>query len=194
MDSHFAGPMLVDGAQVLPSYSEPLGGWKGIAGTSYGAKLTFSGDVRLYDWKKIDNIDSSTLIENNAPDMEPYNRLKLNINEMLEYLDNTSMVYCDQQGVKYVHGGIVFFGGGRNYSVFEDKSQSFTGLLGQGTSVQFDDYKISLSDVGKGFLESASGNNPFYFSLYSANSTFNPQMQKTILSDGNAYTCIYFKA
>ncbi len=193
MDSHFAGPMLVDGAQVL-SLSEQLGGWKGISGTSYGAKLTFSGDVRLYDWKRIDNIDSSTLIENNAPDVYPYNKLKLNINEMIECLDNTSMVYCDQQGVKYVHGGIVFFGGGKNYSVFEDNSQSFTGLLGQGTSVQFADYKISLKEVGMGFLEMASGDKPFYFSLYNASSTFNPQMQKTILSDGNADNCIYFNA
>ncbi len=191
MDAHFAGPMLVDAVKVFPLYSKMLNGWNGIAGTSYGAKLTFNGDVRIYDWKKINSIDSSTLIENNMSDVSPYNMLKLNVKEMVEKLDNTTMVYYDGNE-QYVHGGIVFFGGGKNYCVFENNGQSFTGLLPQGTTAEFGNYKISLKDVGKEFLEKAAGDNPFYFTLYDANSIFTPQVQQKILDGGNADNCIYF--
>lgn len=191
MDAHFAGPMLVDAVKVFPSFSGMLNGWKDISGTSYGAKLTFMGDVRVYDWKKINSIDSSTLIENKMDDVYPYNMLKLNVKEMVEKLDNTTMVIHDGNE-QYVHGGIVFFGGGKNYCVFINNGQSFTGLLPQGTTAEFNNYKISLKDVGKEFLEKAAGDNPFYFMLYDANSIFTPQVQQKILEGGNAYNCIYF--
>ena len=192
MDSHFAGSMLYDAVKVFPNFKDLLCGWTGISGTSYGAKLTFSGDVRIYDWKNVENIDSSTLIENNAIDQPPYNSLRFNIKEMIEKLGNTSMIYQGENEKQYVHGGIVFFGGGKNYSVFEQKGESFTGLLGQGTTIEFNDYKVSLKDVDKAFMEKASGDKPFYFTLYGANSTFTPDVQETILKSNNAYNCIYF--
>ena len=192
MDSHFAGPMLVDAVKVFSGFREQLEGWKGIAGTSYGAKLTFNGDVRIYDWKNINNIDSSTLIDNKLATQSPYDQLNLNIKDMLDALGNTSIVYRDSAGEQYVHGGIVFFGGGKNYCVFENNGQSFTGLLAQGSTAQFGNYTISLKDVEMELLEKAAGDNPFYFSLYDSTSAFTPETQEIILKEASAYNCIYF--
>lgn len=192
IDTHFAGPMLINAPALYSAFSELLAGWKDLSATSYGAKLVFNGDVRIYDWKNINNVDSSTIIENNAPDVEPYNLLKFNVKEMIEELDNTSMVYRNEKGEQFVHGGVVFFGGGNNYGVFEQKGESFKGLLAQGSTLGFEDYKISLKDVGKEFLESAAGNKPFYFSIYGANSPFTPIVQTQILNSNSAYACIYF--
>ena len=111
---------------------------------------------------------------------------------MLDALGNTSIVYRDSAGEQYVHGGIVFFGGGKNYCVFENNGQSFTGLLAQGSTAQFGNYTISLKDVEMELLEKAAGDNPFYFSLYDSTSAFTPETQEIILKEASAYNCIYF--
>jgi hypothetical protein len=73
IDTHFAGEALEDGNAFL----EEIGGssnafadlqsafttWKNLAKTSYGVKLTLSGDVRMYCWKVLDEVDSTSLIE-----------------------------------------------------------------------------------------------------------------------------------
>lgn len=192
LDAHFSGPMLLDASQVFPKYKEFLVGWENIASTSYGVKLVFSGDVRIYDWKDIDNIDSSTLIDNKATEGSIFDSIRLDIKEMIGQLKDTSILY-NENGKQYVHGGIAFFGGGKNYSVFENNSESFKGLLGEGYKVEFENYKISLKDVGKDFLEAAAGEHPFYFTVYGGNSRFSPVAQKEILQTNNAYDCIYFK-
>lgn len=192
LDSHFSGPMLLDASKVYPAFKNVLEGWNDMARTSYGVKLTFKGDVRIYDWKNIDNVDSSTLIDNRALDVSPYDTIKLDIKEMISYLQNSSILY-HENGEQYVHGGIAFFGGGKNYSVFENKGENFKGLLVDSDSVEFESYEISLKDVGKEFLELAAGEHPFYFTVYGGNSRFNPVAQKEILQTNNAYDCIYFE-
>lgn len=197
MDSHFAGPMLHDALWALPNLKdsklgEGLVKWKGLSSTSYGAKLIFNGDVRMYDWKNLNNVDSSTLIEMGVEASESIiETLKFDIKEMINHLRDTSMV-CHVNNAKYVHGGIAFFGGGKNYSVFEDNSQSFKGII-DGERVKLSGYSISLSDVGQGLLEGAAGKNPFYFMIYSGSSRFTPIVQESILNGDSAYNCIYFK-
>ncbi len=190
IDSHFSGPMLFDALSVLPdnsAFSEALSGWKGLSSTSYGAKLTFNGDVRMYDWKEVANVDSSTLIEigidasQDLRDMLEFDIKKM-INEVVEDPNYKSMVYVDKEGKQYVHGGIVFFGGGKNYGLFENNLQSFNDLSG---------YSILLSEVGKEMLEKAAGNKPFYFILYNANSNFTPPVQEGVLLGDSAYNCIF---
>ena len=181
LDTHFSGPMLLDASQVFNA--EGLSGWKNMASTSYGAKLTFEGDVRIYDWKEVDKVNSSTLIEN------ANESLSFDVKEMISKLGNKPLVY-NYNGKQYVHGGIVFFGGGKNYSVFEDNSESFKGLLGD-TAPEFTNYEITLSEVDKKLLELAAGSEPFYFTLYDANSKFNYAIQQTILSGDSATDCIY---
>ncbi|MBO7149957.1 MAG: Ig-like domain-containing protein [Clostridia bacterium] len=201
IDSHFSGPMLYDALEAFPSlknsgFKEGLSTWKGLSSTSYGAKVTLNGDVRMYDWKKLDNIDSSTLIEM-GPEADDtlFETLKFDVKEMINELDNTPMVYYDDNNDQYVHGGIVLFGGGKNYGILEDNSQSFSGIEGidSGASFALSEYTISLSDVGQDLLEKAAGNRPFYFMLYSANSKFNPHSQAVILDGDSAYNCIYYK-
>ena len=170
-----------------PTFSSLLTGWEGLASTSYGAKLTFNGDVRIYDWKDIDNVDSSTLIENFSGEFE---ELNFDVKEMISKLSNQPIVsYAN--GKQYVHGGIAFFGGGKNYSVFENNGKSFKGIE-QIEGVEFSCYKITLADVEKSILEMAAGKEAFYFALYDGNSDFGPIAQEQIFQQAYAYDCIYF--
>ena len=54
MDSHFSGPMLYNGPQGVPfqfrDYSGYVETWHDLAKTSYGAKLTFEGQVWINTW------------------------------------------------------------------------------------------------------------------------------------------------
>ena len=192
IDTHFAGPMLVDAPTFMPLLSEVLSGWKNLSATSYGAKLTFSEDVRIYDWKNVESIDSSTIIENNVIEEGFTELLSFDIKQMISKLSDTSLIYTSEKGEQYVHGGIVFFGGGKNYSVFEHNGESFKGLFEENTIIQFNNYKISLKDIEKDFLEAAAGDKPFYFTLYGKDSAFTPQAQTQILNSNDAYNCIYF--
>ena len=184
MDAHFSGGALADGSGFL---SGLLTGWKNLAKTSYGAKLTFEGDVRMYDWKDIESVDSSTLIEvigeSNYKDT-----ISFNIKELIQEIANAehlkTIVY-EENGKQYVHGGIAFFGGGKNYSVFEAKGYSFHSLNG---------YEVKLSDVGKPELQLAAGDESFYFLLHDGTTAnFLPSHQAEMLESGKAYDCIYAK-
>ena len=82
----------------------------------------------------------------------------------------------------YVHAGIAFFGGGRNYGLFEDKA-----------NLQLEGFEVSLSDVDKSTLENAAGTEHFYFNIYDkTTSGFTPEMQNN-MSEAEMYACIYKK-
>ena len=163
--------------------------WHDLAKTSYGAKLTFDGDVRIYDWKDLDTVDSSTLIEiigNNSL----FKSLELKINDMvakISELEGYENVVYKENGKIYAHGGVAFFGGGKNYGVFEEKNieDSFAQLNG---------YQISLGDCGRIELNMAAGDEEFYFLLHDAtNKTFTPKHQEEILASNDAYSNVYKK-
>ncbi len=188
MDSHFSGPMLADGVSMFDNatYQQMLRGWKDLAKTSYGAKLSFEGDVRIYDWKKLDDVDSSTLIdvmgfENN----DTFGTMSLNVKELVRSLassnDNYKTILVNHNDTDYVHGGIAFFGGGKNYSVFDDTNYNSYTLSG---------YTVSLSDTSVQYLAMAAGSQPFYFLLHDRTSNFSPQDQENLLSTGEAYDFI----
>lgn len=186
IDSHFSGTALADGSGFV---SGMLDGWYNLAKTSYGAKLTFEDEVRIYDWKDLANVDSSTLIDMQKIDADsPFATLKFDVREMVEKISldsRFSTILTPHKGSSYVHGGIAIFGGGKNYGVFEQKGATAYGLLG---------YEISLTDVGKDYLKLAAGEQSFYFMLHNSTSTFSPAMQDAYLStDGNAYGFIYPK-
>ena len=193
IDSHFSGALLADGSsdRVLGGkFKDVLGdAWHDLAKTSYGAKLTFDGDVRIYDWKDLDTVDSSTLIEiigNNSL----FKSLELKINDMvakISELEGYENVVYKENGKIYAHGGVAFFGGGKNYGVFEEKNieDSFAQLNG---------YQISLGDCGRIELNMAAGDEEFYFLLHDAtNKTFTPKHQEEILASNDAYSNVYKK-
>ncbi len=181
LDAHFAGKALAD-ASNYSGFAEGFNNWKDLAKTSYGAKLNIIGDVRMYDWKDISLIDSSTLIEGGSDfHIDGFGGdLSFNIGEMLTSLaDNgyNTIVYKSDD-TTYVHGGIVLFGGGKNYSVIEKKDMIDHPEYGFD---KFNEYEISLSEVDKGFLEMAAGSEKFYFVMYGSNSQFSPVDQEGIV-------------
>ena len=183
MDSHFAGPLL--NGQTHTYGEELLKGWNNLAKTSYGAKVTFQEDVRIYNWKPIDEVKSDTLIESNVeglglPDMT-FDVAAI-IKETVANQTNTykNLLY-NFDGVDYVHGGIAFFGGGKNYGVVENNITAANALG------EFSIYETRLANVGKDTLEYAAGTEYFYFMVYDAVSDFTYLDQINLT---NKYDCL----
>lgn len=184
IDSHFAGEALRNGEQFIKGL---LASWYDLAKTSYGAKLVFEEDVRIYDWKELEKIDSSSLIEI-IGESKYGEQLKFDISEMINYVSenpNFKNIVTKHNNKNYVHSGIAIFGGGKNYGVCEFKNYEFYVLNG---------YSVSLADVNKAFLSAAAGNERFYFLLHdSTNVNFLPSKQEEILNSKDAYAFIYPK-
>ena len=106
---------------------------------SYNKSLADDGDTQLiYDSKN-----------NNNYEKDPEND---------ENMCNNSY-YSDD----YVHGGIVFFGGGKNYGVF-DITESTSSL----PSLPI--FKVTFGEIGPDYdyLKFAAGEEPFFFAMYNA--------------------------
>ncbi len=183
IDSHFSGEALDRGNQFTSVLGESAANWKDLAKTSYGAKLTFQGEVKMYNWKLLDDIDSSTLIEiSSAADDDLKAALEFDVGAMVRHVctkegsDLASIIATKGEGenaLEYVHAGIAFFGGGKNYGVFENAAgNALTG------------FEVSLADVGKDFLKAAAGEQKFYFLLYDNESSFTYDVQEKELVDG----------
>ncbi len=187
MDTHFSGQALHDGkslGSVSSNFEKYLGDWYNLAKTAYGAKLYFEGNVELCNWKNLDDLDSTSMIEVtgvSAFKMELNMQDMVNVAARMEAYKNILTMYKEKT---YVHAGIVFFGGGKNYSVF-DSDGSLARELGQ--------YKITLAAVNRPELQFAAGDEEFYFFIYDKTSTFTPQMQDEKLQSGEIYDCIYRK-
>lgn len=186
IDTHFAGEALADGTSYLGGLVKD---WYNLAKTSYGVKLTFDGDVRMYNWKKLSDVDSSSLIE--VLGSTSFADISFNVAELVEAISNNEkfkdIVYTEHEtSIQYVHAGIAMFGGGKNYSVFYGKRDDNS----NNTTYDFNTYEVKLSDVGKEMLQVASGNESFYFLL---DQTFLPENQEEILKSNDAYACIYKK-
>lgn len=183
MDSHFAGAALHNGKKlgsVNPNFEKYLGNWYNLAKTSYGVKLYFEGEVELYNWKDLEDIDSSTLIK--IEGVSAFN-MELNLKEMVEMASQQPVfknILTPHKEKNYVHAGIAFFGGGKNYSIFDSESDISLGR-----------YEVSLDIVNKTILKIAAGNEDFYFFIYDKTSSFTPKMQEEKLADKSAYECIY---
>ena len=184
LDSHFAGEALHNGSGYLGGVLE---GWYGLAKTSYGAKITLKDDVRLYSWKTLDSIDSSTLIENNLGSDNSFAKVNFNVREILETSIANNPAYSNiiykYNGNDYVHAGIAFFGGGKNYGVVENAitANEIVGYL--------QEYEVSFDDLGdKAYLSTAAGNSSFYFLIYNSLSDFTYEKQ---LNMPNKYSCLY---
>lgn len=197
MDSHFSGTALADGHTFVNSLGAIgnlfkkgdgtlIDSWLGLAKTSYGAKLTFEGDVKLYCWKDLENVDSTTLI--NVPETSAFNgKIDFDVQAMIKALSEkpgyTGITHKDGD-TSYVHAGIAFFGGGKNYSIFDTTDSKGYGLT---------EYAIGLDTVDRDYFVYAAGYEDFYFFMYSANSEFTPAVQSEMLSTDKGYECIYKK-
>ena len=165
-------------------------GWRGIAGTSYPARIKMHGDVRFYDWKEVNRIDSSTLVEGDSAILETVG-LDLNVSNLLNKYNaekpNNEVIY-KYQGNDYINGAIVFYGGGKNYSWVDttNVSSEFN---------QLDEFSVPLSYFGTrvNLIYIAAGKENFRFMTYNSNGSINYVSQQNDLADGSAYTWIMRK-
>ncbi len=170
IESSFAGPAL-DGGR-YNSWDFGNYGWEGIAGTSYPVMLNLKGIVKLYDWKNISHIDSSTLIDGDM--------FSFDLSEMIEELYTSGkftdiITVVDKQ--KYAHGGVVMYGGGKNYALVNDYT-----TLGELSNYTLD--LDSLNSMFASMLKYASGKEPFRIFMYGKNSYFNYYKQVAELGGG----------
>ncbi len=187
IDTHFSGQYLADGRNnpLVNLFGEGFSNWYDLAKTSYGSKLILENEVRIYDWKNLESIDSSTLIEqNNSLDFSSY--FDFNIKNMISsiYEDmNTdyTKILTNYLEEKYVHGGIAFFGGGKNYSVIEYKNYK---------TCKFEEYSINLRQTSSSALMAAAGDQSFYFLMYDKDSSFTPLYQDRQIEEGSMYNFI----
>lgn len=190
-ESSFAGPMLDGGVM-------PLTYWTDVGGTSYSAVLHMVGEVRIYDWKALDSVDSSTLIELPGGASGNTAFLQLNMREMLNKVKNyggnqfADLIYTVDGG-EYVHGGIAMFGGGKNYGIVD-----FSAFEGEIPT----EYVVNLNILASGedefsvlylqgtMLPLAAGTQDFRFFMYDAGSSFSYEAQLAALANGTAFDFI----
>lgn len=167
-------------------------GWPGTGGTSFPSVLRLEGDVRMYDWKDLSLVDSSTLIDSEQ------SRFKLNISAMLDYVctnySGTQYGYEDiidrKQNVNYVHGGIAFYGGGKNYSQLDvsglDKSLADLSVY----PVNLNMLSGAEGETGEQaeFLPLAAGTQDFRFYMYGSRSDNNVDKQLADQASGQKYS------
>ena len=192
LESKFAGPVL-GGYRYAPKGID-VGDYEGvynISGTSYSALLTLEGDVRIYNWKKLDDINSSSLIEHLAYAkilQEMGYDFTFDIKKMLAnvcVLDGYQDILRDVNGTNYGHAGIVFYGLGKNYHMIN--LENYAGK-------QFTSYVVDPGMLGDSLIAImmpwVAGKEPFRFYMFDANSEFSYEYQVNEIATGNAYKWI----
>lgn len=167
-------------------------GWPGTGGTSFPSVLRLEGDVRMYDWKDLSLVDSSTLIDSEQ------SRFKLNISAMLDYVCTNhsgtqygyEYIIDRKQNVNYVHGGIAFYGGGKNYSQLD-----VSGLDESLADLSVYPVNLNMLSGAEGetgeqadFLPLAAGTQNFRFYMYGSRSDNNVDKQLADQASGQKYS------
>ena len=178
MESHFAGEYLNSGADLLKG---SLDGWKELAATSYPAILHLVGDVVLEDWKDLEQVDSSTLIETSInSDTQRFAFLSLNIKEMLlevrRQKSECENIIKTVGNKNYVHGGIAFYGGGKNYHILDTSAYTFEAMRQYNVNIsvlaQSSDDTLKMQGES---LPNAAGTEDFRFVMFDATSNYSPK-------------------
>lgn len=182
IESHFAGELLYKGVD-FPLF--PLRGWENLAATSYPAILRLVGKVVIADWKDISAVDSSTLIESQSTD-ESLAFLALNIAAMLKTVqekggEQYANIISKKNNVSYVHGGIAFYGGGKNYSILDTSRYTFE---------KMNEYVVNLDILKQSndatirqqgnMLPLAAGYESFRFVMFGSTSNFDYNAQNKL--------------
>ena len=193
-ESSFNGAYLYNG---MPSLVKRLATIFGITpsdigGTSYPVELTLTGDTRFYDWKDVDSIDSSSLIESNfaayigqlGGSSSELSNLSIDsffpMKAILkQYCINNGLVYTetdtDNKAHYYVNRPVAWYGGGYNgsklinnidnneyYSFSDNIEVDIASDILHGTNVPWSNELLSMSTLAKCVL-AAIGSHPFQF-------------------------------
>ena len=195
VESNFAGQVLYQDTEYT---NLGFDGWAGTGGTSFASVLRLEGAVRFYDWKEVSHIDSSTLITANES-VEVAQQLKLDVAEMIRFVcdhdPKCANILDKQEEGSYVHGGIAFYGGGRNYSQLD-----ISKLIAERSDLS--EFRINIDvlkdDTGNTghqgeILPLAAGTQDFRFYMYGKDSKNNFAAQKSDAAAGSKYTGIAAK-
>lgn len=197
LESQFAGPCL-DGLK-YGSYDFKSKGWYGIAGTSYSAMLTLQGDVRIYDWKALDSVDSSTLIDGDIFKFDVSGLFNYLVNEVDGYEHLLTRVGTNSDDI-YVHGGVAMYGGGKNYHIVRNemgdskfpKAPYYISMMefASDNFIQSEYVQSNFASLYKA-LPYASGKEAFKFYIYdNREESLTYQKQQQDLSSSAAYEII----
>lgn len=194
VESNFAGAMLYGGAESemtgdVANYAKLTASWRKSGGTSFPCILRLEGDVRTYGWQDVNKMDSSTLIEP-VGDGDLSDMMKFNISAMLQavngYAQYGNLLY--QADESYVHGGIAFYGGGRNYSqIVLDNLNDELKIFRQFSIniAQFENAKDNATVSRQAqLLPYAAGTHSFNFWMYTADGANNYEWQQRKSYDG----------
>lgn len=180
METNFSGELMTEKGLKSDGIEMKLREWYGINATSYPSVLRLVGDVRFYDWKNIKNIDSSTLIETTELSHAFLNLdIAAMLKEVVQQKPSYSTLFDTVDGETYVHGGIAFYGGGKNYSQL-DMSESGNEKLNQyniNISILANSSDTNLKTQGT-LLPFAAGVEDFRFYMYDKNSQNDYQSQQ----------------
>ncbi len=178
VETNFAGEALGEGSRFAEH--ELLGTWVGVGGTSFPTLLRLEGNVRMYDWKELGNINSDTLIEAGSQEFP----LKLDIAAMITYMrsidSDLGHIIEEEDDKQYVHGGIALYGGGRNYSQVEMTNFDEERANGLKTfNINISDLEDADGEVGGigQLLPLAAGTQDFRFLMYEDTSSNNRAWQ-----------------
>ena len=184
VEANFAGPLLTAGLDLsLGDQFAGANAWPGTGGTSFASVVRLEGDVRLYDWKEIGRIDSSTLIQISPTAGFVGDWLRLNIASMLQFVRAEKEGFADIiDGEDHVHGGLAFYGGGRNYSLLDvSKLSAARGGLHRydiAIDILADSSDPDIQRQGQ-YLPIAAGVRPFRFFMYDKTSANSYEEQAT---------------
>ena len=165
-------------------------GWGTVAGTSYPARIKMQGDVRFYDWKEVNKIDSSSLIEGDTNLLETIG-LDLNVSNLLNKFNTQNpgnKIVYKYKGNDYINGAVVFYGGGKNYSWVDT-----SGVDSNFNSLNTFDVPLSYFGDRVSLIYFAAGKENFRFMTYSSDSNINYEIQSNALADGSAYSWLIRK-
>lgn len=159
-ESLFNGPLLYGGipsmiTSLLSMLNSPLP--SKIGGTSYPVHLTLEGDTRFYDWKDIDSIDVSSLIEENISrtlNSMGFGDKNITIddifpmkNALKKQAKSQSLTY-EKDGKSYLNTAIAYYGGGLNVSRVDNESTGTYNSYSDPTEVSLLDETIATNTGG----------------------------------------------
>ena len=162
-ESLFNGPLLYG---EIPSMITSLLSMLGelptrIGGTSYPVNLTIEGDTRFYDWKSIDSIDVSSLIEENISatlNSIGFGDKEVSIDDIFpmkgslrKEASQKGFIHTEN-GTQYLNTVLAYYGGGLNLSVMNPGEDSSYNTYSDEYEVDLVDEIINSTDSGMSAL------------------------------------------
>ncbi len=199
VESNFSGDLLYEGVAsktgTVATYAKITTSWRKSGATSFASILRLEGDVRTYDWKDVSQVDSSTLIEpvgnGGLSDV-----MKFDVASMLKEVDGNpdyaNLLHKTSDGKTFVHGGIAFYGGGRNYSqIVVDLNEDLNNLKHLSINIgQFINIDSPVVRRQAELLPYAAGTHDFNFWMYTSDCSNNYDKQQSDINNGVKYSGI----